>query len=94
MNEIFLGVYQPKGDGGEIIIRRCPVDEAGIHDAVDFMRLLTPGFEWSEVAPAIAAHGFVVEPQTNHPVGHGESFFFGFKLLRVTSCPRDSRDFA
>jgi hypothetical protein len=83
MKEIFLGVYKPSGDGGEIVIRRSKVDEAGIHAAVEFLRFPAgPGYEWSLVAPAVAQHGFVVEPRSHYPVGHGKEFFFDFKLLR------------
>lgn len=82
MTELLLGVYQPKGDGGEIVIRRSPVDRAGIHPAVEILRVPTDAFDWGEVAPAIARHGFTVEPRSNRPVGYGKNFFFDFKLLR------------
>lgn len=81
MGELFQGVYRPKGDGGEIVIRRSEVDEAGIHPAVEILRFDTPGFfGWDHVAPAVAGHGF--EVTSNRPVGHGERFFFDFHLSR------------
>lgn len=84
MNQILLGVYRPTEDGGEVVIRRSEVDEAGIHPAVEILRIPTgPGYEWSHVAPALAGHGLAVEPRSNHPVGHGSSFFFDFKCEEV-----------
>lgn len=82
MKELLMGTYRPTADGGVIRIRRSKID-GGIHPAVEILVIHTgPGFEWSHVAPAVAAHGFAVEPRSNRPVGYGENFFFDFKLLR------------
>lgn len=88
MGEMLLGVYRPLVDEdgaecGEIVIRRSEVDRAGIHAAVEILRFSTgPGYDWDHVAPAVAEHGFTVEPRSNRPVGYGKNFFFDFKLLR------------